>query len=171
MPKNRSNKAWGRLSRWIAAKQGQDICVILQQTLFRGRYHLILLPVSERSELQIPIETWLIWSIDTRLFIEQLRLVTEDIGLPVLSVVGALKLNLIPAAGHHGDQTILLSKGIQCPNRCRGQRYTRRYHLDQLCSRCITDPTQSDCHHCNTDIVQPLMSSVVIYFVLAQWRP
>src|ERR1035438_1062812 len=119
LPQNRPDIAWRRLRKWISLKQGKYIRIVFQETLFCQGNKIVLLPIPERSEPKIPFEPRLVRSIDAGSFVECLRLVPKNIGSPALPIVRALELNLVPAAGHYGEQSISVgdAKWLQCYDR------------------------------------------------------
>src|SRR5438552_789671 len=73
----------------------------------------------------------------------------------ILPVLRALKLDLVAATRHHGEQSVLIcnSKWFQRRHRRSWQRQTWRKHPDQLHGRRIKDPAKHHAHqgklHCS----------------------
>src|SRR5581483_10461027 len=117
--------------------------------LFRERNNLVLLPVAERSEPEVPVEPRLIRRVDAWTLVERLRLVAERVGGPVLTIVGALELDLVATAGHHGEEAILISdaKRFQHRDRRCWQRQPGNDNVEQLEGGVVCD----DCEQKRAD--------------------
>lgn len=72
-------------------------------------------PVAERSEPEVPVEAWLIGSVDSRAFAQILRLIAEGIGGPTDAVVGTLKFDFVASPGHAAEEAVLIgdAKGLE----------------------------------------------------------
>ena len=83
-----------------------------------------LAPRSKRSEPQIPFESRLIGRVNSRRLFHILRLVAERIGNPRFAVARALKFNFVARVGHHGKQSVSVSKrkGSSMRIGCCGKR-------------------------------------------------
>ena len=88
------------------------------------RNNLVLAPVAQRREPEVPVEARLIGRVDARRFVERLRLVAKLIGGPVHAVVGALEFDLVAAARHHGEEAVLVgdAKWLERLDGLHGQR-------------------------------------------------
>ena len=115
-----------RIAERIAAEQPDDVAVVLQQSLLGDWHKVVLLPVAERSEPEVPVEARLIRRINARRLVQGLRLVREQIRRPVLAVVGALELDLVAAARHHRKQAVLVGNAKRVQNRGGRQRQKTR---------------------------------------------
>ena len=98
----------GRFGEGIAAEEREHVGVVGEQTLFGERHKVVLLPVAERGEPEIPVEAGLIGRVDSGRLVERLRLVAEGIGVQFWPSFGALEFDLIAAARHHGEEAVLV---------------------------------------------------------------
>src|SRR5580692_8749400 len=130
---DRAHLSRGRARKWITRKQRQHIRLIFQQPLFCPDHKSRLLPRSQRREPQIPFEARLIGRVNSRRFINRLRLVTKRIRDPRFSIQRALKLDLVTLVRHHREEPV----GIRDPKRLErlhrrfGQRQARHQHPQQ----------------------------------------
>src|SRR6266404_1255689 len=129
----------------IPRKKQQHVGIATQQTLFRTHDDGLLPPGAQRRKPQVPIEPRLIRRIYSRRLARILWFVTKGIDQPVLSVVRALKFDLVAPACHHRKQSIAVrnSERLQRRNRCRPPR-PRVDHPHHLRHRRIENPRQ---HH------------------------
>src|SRR5271156_2674478 len=134
-----------RAREWIARKQRQHVRLIFQQTFFRPHHKARLLPRSQRREPQIPLEPRLIRRVNSRRFINCLRLVTKRVRDPRFSVQRALKFDLITLVRHHRKKPIRIrdAKRFERLHRLRGQRQSRHEHPKQQRRRGIKDQSKA----------------------------
>src|ERR1700739_2012904 len=146
LPENSAYVTRRRLRKRATAEKSQYILVVLEQTLLGKRHEVVLAPVSEGCEPEVPVEARLIWRVDARCLIECLWLVAEGIWRPVLPVVRALKFDFIPAVGHHRKQSVLIgdAKRFESGDWHGGQRLVTKRNADHLHRGVVEDPCEHD---------------------------
>src|ERR1700684_346774 len=95
-----------RVGEGILGEEFEDVAIIFDQALFGPHDETRILPRAERGKPQIPIEARLIGRVNSRGFVDVLRLVTEGIGGPGFSVLRALELDFVAAVSHHSEQAV-----------------------------------------------------------------
>ena len=76
--------------------------------MFGVHHEGIVAPVAEGSEPKIPIEAWLVGSVDARAFAQVLWLIAEGISNPIDAVVGTLKFDFVTSPRHAAEEAILI---------------------------------------------------------------
>src|ERR1700674_5415375 len=86
LPEHRADLSRRLLRKRIASKKGQHILVTGKEPQLRVRHDRILAPGTQGCEPQVPIEPRLIRRVDSRWFIQILRLVAKWVSLPALAI-------------------------------------------------------------------------------------
>src|SRR5215468_6416591 len=151
LPKHRTNLSGRLTEKWISLEEVDYILAALKQSNLGVGHDRIVSPGSQRRKPQIPVEARLIRRIDARRFIQCLRFVAEGVGGPILPVVRALKLNLISAPCHHGEESVSIRNAEWLK---RGDRRSRQWNIDEHPSHrhggCVGDPSQQERSRCQS---------------------
>src|SRR5579864_2363474 len=109
---------------------------------------LVLPPSFQGSRPKVPIEARLIGRENTPSLSGVLRLVTEWVRRPGLTIVRALEFDLVTPTGYDGDRTVPIgdTERFEVAHRSGWQGQARRNHPGKLRVDVIEDPTQGERH-------------------------
>jgi len=125
--------------------------IIFNQAFFSPNDETGIPPGAERSKPQIPIEARLIGGVNSRSFVNVLRLIAEGIRGPGFSVLRALEFNFVAAVSHDGEKAVAIgdAKRFDRAQRRLRKRHGGKQHPDKLRSGAIKDEGEAGSGNCS----------------------
>ena len=168
LPEHGADEAGWGVGEGIAGEEAEDVEIIFEEALLSLRNDGRLLPGGEGGEPEVPVEAWLVRSVDAWAGVHVLRLVEEGIGDPLLAVVGSLKLDLVSMRCHDGEETILVcdAKWLERDDWFQGEGRVAPEHLTDGNEGCVEDPSEDDGGDCGSERGERVWFGLRIGFVV-----